>query len=96
MTLSPLNEVTSYGTFISFLYGVVVDRSNDSSSVRTVFLAVVPTDIVPSRVPPDDGPACTGPGVGPDAGPACLDVLRFDISDKKSYKEANKKKAISS
>ena len=66
-----MNEVTSHGTFIGFLYGGLVHRSTDSSGVRTVFSAGVPADVVPA-----------GAGPGPGAGPACLDVLRFDISDK--------------
>ena len=73
VTLSPLNEVTSHGTFTGFLYGGLVDRSADFSGVGTVFSAGVRTDVVPAG-----------------AGPACLDVLRFDISDKKN-KEACKK-----
>ena len=76
MTLSPLNEVTSYSTFIGFLCGGPVDRSTDSSGVRTVFSARVPADVVPAGAGP-------GPGADPGAGPACLDVWRFDISDKK-------------
>ena len=72
VTLLPLNEVTSHGTFIGFLCGGLVDRSADSSGVRTVFSAGIPADVVPA-----------GAGPGPGAGPAYLDVLRFDISDKK-------------
>ena len=79
MTLSPLNEVTSHGTFIGFLGDGPVDRSTDSSLVRTVFSAGVPADVVPA-----------GAGAGPGAGPACLDVLRFDISDKKIKKRVKK------
>ena len=76
MTLSPVNEVTSHGTFISFMCCGPVDRSTDSSGVSTVFSAGVPADVVPAGAGP-------GPGAGPSAGPACFDVLRFDISDKK-------------
>ena len=83
MTLSPLNEVTSHGTFIGFLCGGLVDRSTDSSGVRTVFSAGVPADVVPAGAGP-------GPGAGPGAGPACLDMLRFDISDKKIKKRGKK------
>ena len=79
MTLSPLNEVKSHGTFIDFLCGGLVDRFTDTSGVRTVFSAGVPADVVP-----------VGAGPGPGAGPACLDVLRFGISDKKLKKGVKK------
>ena len=87
MTLSPLKEVTSHSTFIGFLSGGLVDRSTDSSGIRTVFSAGVPADIVPAGAGPGSG---AGSGSGPSAGPVCLDVLRFDISDKKN-KQASKK-----
>ena len=87
MTLSPLNEVTSNGTFIGFLCGGLVDRSTDSPGVRTVFSEGVPADVVPAGAATGPG---AGPGPGPGTGPACLDVLRFDISDKK-IEEASKK-----
>ena len=83
MTLLPLNEVTSHSTFIGFLYGGLVNRSTDSSGVRTVFSAGVPADVILASAGP-------GPVAGPGAGPACLDVLRFDISDKNN-KEVSQK-----
>ena len=83
VTLSPLNKVTSHSTFIGFLCGGLVDRSTDSSGVRTVFSAGVLADVVTAGAGP-------GAGAGAGAGPAFLDVLRFDISDKKK-KEASKK-----
>ena len=88
MTLSPLNEVTSHGTFIGFLCGGLVDRSTDSAGVRTVFSAGVPADAVPAGAGPGPG---AGSGAGPGAGPACLDMLMFDITHKKN-KEASKNK----
>ena len=89
MTLSPLNEVTSHGTFIGFLCDGLVDRSTDSSGIRTAFPAGVPADDVPAGAGPGPG-TDPGPGAGPGAGPACLDVLRFNISDKKIKKRVKK------